>query len=47
MTDIRRLEVAELVDYCSEYNRAYEEAPEKDRVKKIKATQGHWDSLMG
>lgn len=51
MAALRRMELGQIVDYCTEWNRIHE--PEesgkkkKEKVKKRKATQADWDAFFG
>lgn len=54
MTALRKMEVGQVVDYCTEWNRIHSEdgtdedgKKKKGKVKKRKATQADWDAFLG
>lgn len=50
MSDIRQMQLGEVVDYCIEWYKMHE-PPEtgagKKKPKKRKATQADWDAFLG
>lgn len=53
MAALRRMELGQIVDYCTEWNRIHEPedsekgGKKKEKVKKRKATQADWDAFFG
>lgn len=53
MAALRRMELGQIVDYCTEWNRIHEsdnqdgKSKKKEKVTKRKATQADWDAFFG
>ena len=52
MAALRRMELGQIVDYCTEWNRIHEPeddkgSKKKEKVTKRKATQADWDAFFG
>lgn len=47
MSDMRRMDIGQIVDYCIEFNEAHETKDDKRKDTRRSATQADWNAFFG